>query len=145
MKWYAFKCDYGKENDTCETLSKCVGVVESVSPDELIDARTRRKYFPAYAFARVDNDDVVFPSELGTPSILSVEDVARLIAACNHVPAFKAPYAIGNQVRIEYGPFMGVQGRVDLVNEQKGLVRVTITMLGQAIPIELEYWQVEKL
>ncbi len=57
----------------------------------------------------------------------------------------KIPFQVGDKVKIKEGPFENFDGIVDDINEQKGLVRVVVTIFGRATPVELQYWQVEAL
>jgi transcriptional antiterminator NusG len=49
----------------------------------------------------------------------------------------------GDRVKIKDGVFAGMEGEVKEILENKGLVRVEVTVLGRPVPVELEYWQVE--
>ncbi len=48
-------------------------------------------------------------------------------------------------VKIKEGPFENFDGIVEEVNPNKGMVRVMVTIFGRATPVDLEYWQVERL
>ena len=51
----------------------------------------------------------------------------------------------GEAVKIKEGAFENFEGTVDEVLIDKGLIRVIVTIFGRATPVELEYWQVEKV
>ncbi len=51
----------------------------------------------------------------------------------------------GNGVKIKEGPFENFDGTVDEIFPGKGQVRVIVTIFGRATPVDLEYWQVEKI
>ena len=57
----------------------------------------------------------------------------------------KINFQTGDKVKIKEGPFENFDGVVDDINEQKGIVRVIVTIFGRATPVELQYWQVEAL
>jgi transcriptional antiterminator NusG len=57
----------------------------------------------------------------------------------------KINFQNGDKVKIKEGPFENFDGVVDDINEQKGIVRVIVTIFGRATPVELQYWQVEAL
>ena len=48
-------------------------------------------------------------------------------------------------VRVMEGPFANFDGVVDDVNPERGKLRVMVTIFGRQTPVELEYWQVERL
>ena len=47
--------------------------------------------------------------------------------------------------RITEGHFNNFNGVVEGVNPEKGKLRVMVTIFGRFTPVELEYWQVEKV
>jgi transcriptional antiterminator NusG len=60
-------------------------------------------------------------------------------------PRLKISFEKGETVKIKEGPFENFEGSVDEVLEGKGLVRVMVEIFGRPTPVELEYWQVERV
>ena len=60
-------------------------------------------------------------------------------------PKIKIDFGMGDKVKIREGPFENFDGVVEEINEQKGVVRVVVTIFGRATPVELQYWQVEPI
>ena len=56
----------------------------------------------------------------------------------------KAPFSIGDHVRVRDGTFAGMEGDVKEVMDTVGKVKVELTIFGRGVPVELEYWQVEE-
>jgi transcriptional antiterminator NusG len=52
---------------------------------------------------------------------------------------------MGDKVRVGDGPFEGQEGLIGSVDEERGRVQVDVSIFGRSTPVELEYWQVEKL
>lgn len=57
----------------------------------------------------------------------------------------KIPYGVGEKVKIVDGAFKGVEGEVTMTDDVAGRVTVSITMFSRSTPVDLEYWQAEKV
>jgi transcriptional antiterminator NusG len=53
-------------------------------------------------------------------------------------------YRIGDRVRVLNGAFAGMPGVVKEVFDTLERVKLEITIFGRPVPVELDYWQVER-
>ena len=60
-------------------------------------------------------------------------------------PTPKVIFERGDNIKITEGPFVNFSGSVEDVNPDKGRIKVMVSIFGRATPVELEYWQVERL
>ena len=51
----------------------------------------------------------------------------------------------GDPVKITDGSFENFEGEVDVVDEKHGMITVVLTILGRSTPVDVEYWQLEKV
>ncbi len=59
-------------------------------------------------------------------------------------PKFKMNFQLGDQVTVLSGPFQGYEGLIDEIDNEKGRIKVLISMFGRETPMELEFTQVKK-
>ena len=57
---------------------------------------------------------------------------------------FKVDFQLGDHVIVLEGPFVNYDGIVSAVDEEKGKVKVMITIFGRETPVELDFTQVKK-
>jgi transcriptional antiterminator NusG len=55
------------------------------------------------------------------------------------------PFIKGELVKITSGPFTGFDGTVDELDEEKKKLKLVVKIFGRNTPIELSYYQVEKI
>lgn len=80
------------------------------------------------------------------PTPLSKEEVDALVKRMGvEEPKYKIELAAGDGVKITDGPFKDFDGRVSEVDEERGRVKVLVTMFGRETPVELDFLQVKKL
>jgi len=125
-----------------------------------------RKTYPGYIFVEIEMGEAKEIPEkawfliretpgigdfLGAGSIptpMSRRDVEKMLGEVvrkEDAPKVQIGFCVGEAVRIKEGPFENFDGTVETVSPAKGLVRVIVTIFGRPTPVELEYWQVEKI
>jgi transcription termination/antitermination protein NusG len=60
-------------------------------------------------------------------------------------PKYKAAFSVGEAVKIVEGPFADFLGTVEHIDEEKGKVRVLVSIFGRETPVELDFLQVSKI
>lgn len=147
----------GLEDLVEEVLVPTEEVVE-VKRGQRVNAE--RKFFPGYVLAKLDlHDDVWhlikntpkvtgFLGAANKPSPISEKEAQSLIQQIQEGVERPRPsivYDIGEEVKVSDGPFASFNGFVEEVDEERGRLKVTVSIFGRATPVELEYSQVEKL
>ncbi|NBC21773.1 MAG: transcription termination/antitermination protein NusG [Alphaproteobacteria bacterium] len=121
-----------------------------------------KRYFPGYVLVRAQLTDDVYHLVKDTPKVsgfLGAEggkkplpvpqrEVDRILGTSEE-PAEKprpsVSYEIGEEVRVNDGPFQGFEGAVEEVDEGNARLKVSVSIFGRATPVDLEYGQVDKL
>lgn len=121
-----------------------------------------RKIWPGYIAVQMHvNDDTWFAiretagigdftGASGKPIPMTPEDVEKILpkeeeAGEDDTPKLNIKFAEGDKVKVTDGNFENFEGEVDSIDQQSGKVSVMISIFGRSTPVELEYWQVEKL
>ncbi len=60
-------------------------------------------------------------------------------------PKYKFDIQVGDNVKIVDGPFKDFDGRVSEVDEERGRIKVLVTMFGRETPVELDFLQIKKI
>jgi transcriptional antiterminator NusG len=60
-------------------------------------------------------------------------------------PKPKVIFSIGETVKVKEGPFENFEGTVEHIDPIRGTMRIMVLIFGRQTPVELEYYQVEKL
>jgi len=126
----------------------------------------KRKLYPGYVFiemsltedGRVDErvwfmiketaDAGDFIGTEGVPTAMRDTDVAKMLLEAEKpekAPSIKVEFKKGDQIRIREGAFENFEGVVDSIDSERGLVKVIVTSFGRSTPLDIEYWQIEKL
>ena len=60
-------------------------------------------------------------------------------------PRPRVDFSVNEHVRVKAGPFEGFEGIIDEIYAEKSKLRVIISMFGRDTPVELDFFQAEKL
>lgn len=60
-------------------------------------------------------------------------------------PKYKIDVRLGDSVKIIDGPFKEFDGKVDEVDEEKGRIKVLVSIFGRETPVELDFLQISKI
>ena len=120
-----------------------------------------RKIYAGYVFLEMEVNDnsrlLVLETHgvtgfVGTdsrnPIPLEDHEVARIrneIVDKQDSPKPKVIFESGEPVKIKEGPFENFEGTVESIDPLKGTMKLSIMIFGRYTPVELEYWQVEKI
>ena len=81
-----------------------------------------------------------------TPIPLAKEEIDSLFKRMgDEEPKHKIDIKIGEVVRITDGPFKDMEGRVGSIDEQRGKVKVLVSMFGRETPTEMDFLQIKKI
>ena len=164
-RWYVVHTYSGYENKVASSIENavenrklhdliCEVRVPSETVTEIKDNKKReveRKIFPSYVLIKmVMNDEtwyVVrnirgvtgFVGPGSKPVPLTDEEVARLGVEKNEI---EINFEVGDNVSIIDGYFDGFIGKVISIEKEKGIVRLTVSMMGKDVPVELSLDQV---
>ena len=74
-----------------------------------------------------------------------IDEIRARIEAANGKEVPKVQYAVGEEVKINDGPFANLTGRIDEIDPSRGKLKISVSIFGRFTPVELEYWQVQRL
>ncbi len=60
-------------------------------------------------------------------------------------PKYKIDVVRGDAVKITDGPFKDFDGKVDNIDEERGKVKVLVSIFGRETPVELDFLQIKKI
>lgn len=82
------------------------------------------------------------------PSPLKPSEIEGILAKVAEVEGKEIPkvqYEVGEEVKITDGPFLNLNGRIDEIDPERGRLKISVSIFGRFTPVDLEYWQVERL
>ena len=121
---------------------------------------SERKFFPGYILVEMEMTDESWHLVRTTqgvtgfigagrrPVSLSPEEVAEILKQTEErkdKPTPRVTFQKGEGVRVIEGPFTNFSGVIEEVNTARGKLKVLVSIFGRQTPVELEFWQVERL
>jgi transcriptional antiterminator NusG len=171
-RWYVIHTYSGHENKAAaalkqrvETMNLSSRIFEIVVPTRNVvvvrhgkKEETKEKIFPGYILVRMNLDDESWLAVRTTPGITSFVGVGNkptpiadkeveviLEFSRLKAPKFKTKFSKGEAVKIVDGPFADFLGTIDTLDEEKGKVKVLVSIFGRETPVELDFLQITKL
>lgn len=172
--WYAVHTQTGQEEHVrtnilhrCELQGIKEAVRQIIIPTEKVsEVRsgkkriTSRKFFPGYVFVEMLMNEASWYLIKNTPGVTGfigsgkkplpldkseVEDIIKSSVEKQEKSVPKTVYEKGENIRVKEGPFVNFNGTIEEINPNKGKLKILLSIFGRTTPVELEYWQVEKL
>jgi transcriptional antiterminator NusG len=171
-RWYVVHTYSGRELQVAQQLQQRVesmGLENQISEiliptQEKIEIRSgqkqkvKEKIFPGYLLVKMNLNDNSWltvrttngitgfvgvgdrPTPLEEKEVKVIQDFMRLAA-----PKFKAKFSVGEAVKIIDGPFADFLGTIENIDDEKGKVKVLVSIFGRETPVELDFLQVSKI
>ncbi|HFC6052435.1 TPA: transcription termination/antitermination protein NusG [Neisseria meningitidis] len=174
-KWYVVQAYSGFEKNVQRILEERIAREEMgdyfgqilVPVEKVVDIRngrktiSERKSYPGYVLVEMEMTDDSWHLVKSTPRVSGfiggranrptpisqreAEIILQQVQTGIEKPKPKVEFEVGQQVRVNEGPFADFNGVVDEVNYERNKLRVSVQIFGRETPVELEFGQVEKI
>lgn len=174
-KWYVVQAYSGFEKSVQRTLEERIAREEMgdyfgqilVPVEKVVDIRngrktiSERKSYPGYVLVEMEMTDDSWYLVKSTPRVSGfiggtankpmpisqreAEIILQQVQTGAEKPKPKVEFEVGQQIRVNEGPFADFNGVVDEVNYERNKLRVSVQIFGRETPVELEFGQVEKI
>ncbi len=171
-RWYVVHTYSGHENKVAANLKQRIEtqklthkIFEIVVPTRNIvkvshgkKEEIKEKIFPGYILVKMVLDDdswlavrttqgvTAFVGAGNKPTPISdreVDAIRKFMAM--EAPKYKASFSVSEAVKIVDGPFADFLGSIESIDEEKGKVKVLVSIFGRETPVELDFLQIAKL
>jgi len=173
-QWFVVHTYSGFENKVAaaiEQRAKIFGLQDHITRvvvpvEEVVEVRkgqkriSSQKFYPGYVLVEMELTDETWHLVRSTPKVTGfvgsgarpvplaaeeVEEILRQMEEGAEKPKPKAIFSKGDKVRVSEGPFINFTGTIEDVNPERGRLKVMVGLLGRLTPVDLEYYQVERL
>ena len=171
-EWYAVHTYSGYEERVKRNLEQRIKFMDTagdiaqvvVPTEDQIEVRggqrktLTKRMLPGYVLVQMRMTDQSWNVVRNTPGVTGFvaasgnkpvpileKEVEQILQQKVEAPRIKVGFRQGQSVRVTGGPFAEFVGIVDEINMGKGKVKVLLSLFGRETPVELEFFQVEKL
>ena len=173
-RWYVVNVYSGSEKRVAESIREQAvlkkmddKILEVLVPTEhVVEIRkgakvnAEHKFFPGYILVKMEMSDDTWHIVKDTPRVsgflgshnkpqaISEKEVERIMNQIEQGierPTTEIYFEVGEQVRVNDGPFASFVGVVEEVNTEKSRLKVSVSIFGRYTSVELEFNQVEKI
>lgn len=171
-KWYAIHTYSGYEEKVAESIRQRIEAVDMadkifaalVPKEKQIEIKNgkrkvvEKKIFQGYVLVEMKLTDETWYIVRNTPGVtgfvgsgteptpLSDSEIAKIKKRMGvEDPKHQIDFTIGEVISITDGPFKGFDGSISEIDNQKGKVKVMVSMFGRDTSVELDALQVKKV
>lgn len=174
-QWYVLKVQSNRERTIRDSLLRRIrreGLEEYfgdivIPTEKVVETKggkkrvTERKLYPGYIMINMALTDETwylvrdtsgvgdFTGAAGQPMPMGDAEIKSMLALQSPEKAepakIKIDFTPGEMVKIKEGTFESFEGSIEAIDEANGKITVLIEIFGRSTPVELEYWQVEKV
>lgn len=171
-KWYVIHTYSGYENKVKTNIEKKIDsmamedkifqiLVPVEEEEEIKDGKkkvSKKKVFPGYVLIEMIMTDDSWYVIRNTPGVtgfvgsgskpipLKDSEVKGILRQMGiEEIKTKIPFEVGETVKVINGPFEDFVAVIQEINTEKARLKVLVSMFGRDIPMELDYFQVEKI
>ena len=173
-EWYVVNTYAGHENRVKDNLEKrleTMGISENlfrivVAEETQIEVKNEKSkevvknIFPGYLFVEMIMTDEAWYGVRNTPGVTGfigssgggakpfpvkqdeIEKILRRIGQSDK--SIEVDFAVGDSVKILSGPFSGMEGKVESMNDQTQVATVLIILFGRETPTDINYVDLAK-
>ncbi len=170
--WYVIHTYSGYEEQVAENLKQRIeslGMEEKifkvlVPKEKQIEIKNghrrtvEKRIFPGYVLVEMIVTDDSWYVVRNTPNVtgfiglgvrptpMSKEEIDRIQKRMGvEEPKYKIEFKVTDLVKINDGPLKGFEGKVTDIDEDKGKIKVLVSMFGRETPVSLDFLQVKKV
>ena len=120
--------------------------------------KTQEKIFPGYILIHLDLDDNSWTLVRTTPGVtgfvgidqkptpISQTEIDHILKTIEEdKPKYQAKFTKGEAVKVIDGPFIEFLGTVEEIDQERGKVKVLVSIFGRETPVELDLLQIAKI
>jgi len=171
-RWYVIHTYSGYEENVSENLKQRIESMDMeekifnilVPTEKKIKIKNGKrkivteKIFPGYIFVEMIVTDDSWYVVRNTPNVtgfigtgtiptpISDKEIKELQKRMGvEEPKYTIDVTMDAPVKIIDGPFKNFEGKIAAVDDQRGKVKVLVTLFGRETPVELDYLQVKKI
>jgi transcriptional antiterminator NusG len=174
LKWYIVHTYSGFEERVAETLRQRADALDmgekigevKIPTETIVEMKngkkreTQRKFFPGYILVSMEMSDAAWHVVKNTPKVTGfvgtgrnptpltqaeVDQILDQVNSAQEKPKPKHIFEKGEPVKITEGPFNNFTGIVEEANLDRSTLKVMVTIFGRHTPVELDFFQVEKI
>jgi transcriptional antiterminator NusG len=172
LEWFIINTYSGYENRVSTQLKARIKAnnMEDIIPevsvptqDKIVVTKGKKKtveekIFPGYVLVKmvlnIDTWPIVRNTEgvigfVGTgnkPTPLTKDELKSIMAFTKvKQPTYQSSFALSDAVKVVDGPFKDFVGSINEINQDKGQVKVLLSVFGRETPVVLDFLQVKKL